>query len=166
MGQIARIRKIISIALILFVIYGGWKGRGIKSPNLLELKLINGERKINGAENTTSPALILPRQSGNEGFPGARAERNRFSSVSHRPYVAQIVMRLWNANGKAMWDRVDECPHYTNTASYSSEINRLHYSLSGVTLFPLPLPSSFLYRAHRAPSCTSVPRPPPGYLLN
>lgn len=66
----------------------------VGGPGLPELKLINGEGKINGAENTTSPALIFARQSGNGGFPGARAERNRFSSVSHRPYVAQIVMRL------------------------------------------------------------------------
>lgn len=61
-----RVRKygIISIALILFVIRdegrGEGRGRGLGARRPLpELKLINGERKINGAENTTSPALIL-----------------------------------------------------------------------------------------------------------
>lgn len=47
----AAFRKV-SITLILFVIRGEESDRS-------ELKLINGKRKINGAENTTSPALIL-----------------------------------------------------------------------------------------------------------
>lgn len=79
---------IISIALILFVIRGGAEGgwkmgkKGVKGdrrcPGLPELKLINGERKINGAENTTSPALILARQSGNEGFPRGACRKKSF----------------------------------------------------------------------------------------
>jgi len=79
---------------------GGRETAAVRRP---VLKLINGPGKINGAENTTSPALISRGKvatggwaEGGERFSGSACGKKSFQ-LRFSPsatYVAQIVMRL------------------------------------------------------------------------
>lgn len=134
-------RSAISSDVSIFLINLGWSNAATpSSPMKRNVSIIKGNKKRKKRERMeevcvlkythithrhTHMRKIIKKDEGERG-----SDEQCSSWIYRAPGRAEIVKRPLNANGKALRDRVDECPHYTNTASYSTEINRVHYSLA------------------------------------